>query len=247
MFCPNCGTEVGSEAAFCPECGQSIGIQNVKIHSGEPPVQPQITNTANFINSKKPSSFSSIGSKALFSKIGILLLYIVVAFGIIALFYFMLNAENMIAVKNSDNDILTSMTFKEYLTLLTSGNRIFYPNALSIIIGVSVYTLIYGSIAMLVISIINNFFNKSQLLNFFSVIVTALAAISIILVVPVSRLTVPDFNQALATSAKVLIDDIGKLSFIKPILLSVSIIALSIIFLIVSNIIGKGRTKNESA
>lgn len=238
MFCPYCGKENENDAVFCEDCGKSI--------LDSPPEQKPAEPKAPV--SKPVKERSPLIAKSTVKKILLALCLILLYAGISTLFIVMLNLENAITVKTIfDDDVTKSITLNNLLSDLISGNKVFNPTTLSLAFGMGLYALIYSVPAFALIAIAGAFCSKKTF-AFYTVssIITVLSVAASILIAPLSAIIIPGFKQAIAASAGVVLDDVGKITFIPIIIFSAIIIILLVASAIVTVTLKKEGLKNEN-
>lgn len=225
MFCHFCGKEIDDNAKFCVHCGENLDS-----------VKEVTQNTV--VKEKKP-----IITKATIITTGLCLLLLVLYAGIAFLLIQLLHADDTILIKSSfDDDLVKTLTLKEFLDILLDGNRIFNPTMLSTSIGLGLSLFIYATPAFAALAFISACIGKkTAAINTVFSIMSILSAIAVAIVTPISVKLVSELKLALAYNQRMLSEDIKAFSYAKPIVYSAIVMVLVIVTGIVTRILNKRR------
>ncbi len=238
MFCPNCGTENKTGSAFCQSCGQRLQDEVAPTAVSE--VVPVISQPAQ-IGVKKP-----LLSKKL--AIDILLYFILAAvcFGMSFTVLKLYTVQEAIGVNSLfEKEIHGYLTVKEFCEMLLKGNAAFNPTAASTALAIGAYLFIFGTPALVALSFIGTalFGKKIRFLHILSVIYSAVSALFVALLAPLSKLLVPELIVAIAKQQVMLAGDVGALVYTKPIIFGVIVLLLTVASIVLTAIVNKRRLK----
>lgn len=266
MFCPYCGNEIKNGVTFCGKCGSEIrtpGKERIFTAS----VKPKSSGAQPLLSDLSPSAVSGLSDiknaksnksttrkenrkTVAITKNDVITFVISAAFpviyvGIIILLLSLINISDSISVKtNYDNGFIANLTLKEFLDILISGNRAFYPTALSLCFGIGVYVFVYGAAVFAVLGLLHTLFSKKSIaLHICSSLLSMLASVFVILIAPLSIRFVNGFKQALAINTGVILDEISSVSCIKLIIFTVLVFVLVILSTVLAFVIKKRRGK----
>lgn len=266
MFCPYCGNEIKKGVTFCGKCGLEMKTPG-KERIFTAPAKPKSSSAHHFLSDFSSSAVSELGDTktaelnkntirkrnrktVAITKNDVITFVISAAFpviyaGIIILLLSLINISDTISVQtNYDNGFIANLTLKEFLDLLISGNRAFYPTALSLCFGIGVYVFVYGAAAFAVLGLLHTLFSKKSIaLHICSSFLSMLASVFVILIAPLSIRFVNGFKQALAINTGVILDEISSVSFIKLIILTILVFVLVILSTVLAFAIKKRRGK----
>ena len=235
MFCPHCGKENKDTSLFCAGCGKQLknaaSVSNANV--------PTIT---------KPAKVNApLIKKETMSQIILAAIIVLLFAGVFVLFLLLLNKEDAVSVSTLfDSSVKGTVSLKEILNILISGNKVFNPTVISAAIGIGIYIFIYSIPIFALISLIATISNKKSLaLYIVSTIITVLSAATSVLVTPISVLIIPGFKQAVAATAGVMFNDINSIIFIPTIVFASIIVVLTVIIGILIGIFGKRRAKKD--
>ena len=132
----------------------------------------------------------------------------------------------------------------ELLSIMTKGNDIFNPTAVTSAMGIGAYILIFSIPAFALISLIGSIAKKKAGAFYVTfTIMSILSAIYIALIAPLSNILTPDLEKAAALDASVIIADAGNFISVKLIVFASISAVLSIGSAVLGAVIGKRRNK----
>lgn len=176
-------------------------------------------------------------------RIGLSALLVLLYAGIALLFFLLLDMEETIALKTLfDDDVCGYLTFREYLTLLTEGNRIFYPTVVSTALGMGMHVLIWAVPVFGLLAVIGAIARKGAgRLYTAACVVSSLTAVLTGLIVPLSMWLIPGMRQALAVSGGVIFADMDGVSVMMLLIFAAAALVLVIAAGIVTAMLNKRR------
>ena len=143
-----------------------------------------------------------------------------------------------------DDDVFGYFTLEGFAKLLTDGNKLFNPTAISLTLGISLHVLTYCVPIFAAISLIASYVNKKSVsLHVLSSIMTTLYAALIAVIAPVSVWLIPNFKDALAVSLKFIMGDVAAVSSTAFIIVAGIMVGLVVIASILVGILKARRAK----
>ena len=274
MFCPYCGNEIkNTNTKFCGKCGKALNVQKPQapapqttsaqpaVNSNTPvaapaatpvreahiPVTPMRTQATPALRPQKAREMSAsplISKQSLITaslQFSLALLYAGISF----LLIFMLFIPDSITLQSlsGEGDEGTLM-LSELLSIMTKGNDIFNPTAVTSAMGIGAHILIFSIPAFALISLIGSIAKKKAGAFYVTfTIMSILSAIYIALIAPLANILTPDLKKAAALDASVIIADAGNFISVKLIVFASISAVLSIGSAVLGAAIGKRRNK----
>jgi len=263
VFCTDCGKKVnepqvqqtqtttaagGNES---PKVTPAVTTQTAPVKSipaptpkAVPPVIPKPAPAPKPVKVKKEHKPIKINKKVIVTIILAIVLTLVYAAMAVIPFLLLDRADTVVVSTVFDDDVFGYFTLEGFAKLLTDGNKLFNPTAISLALGISLHVLTYCVPIFAAISLIASYVNKKSVsLHVLSSIMTTLYAALIAVIAPVSVWLIPNFKDALAVSLKFIMGDVAAVSSTAFIIVAGIMVGLVVIASILVGILKARRAK----
>lgn len=237
MFCPFCGTSLEDAAKFCTKCGKSLQESSPKPPSDNslfdvPPPEPLSPPAAaptsaattpapapeqkEFKIPPRPKKPNPLTQKKTWISIGFYTLLAVLYAASAVLLLLLASRDGSIgAVIASRDKTVDAFSLNSFADLLTDGNYIFNPTALSTALGILIRALLWSVCGFSIIAFLGVFSRKKSASLYTSYcILTGIASLTVAFITPLASSLVPQLKYAVSVAAGVLTEDLASLSFL---------------------------------